>query len=227
VLAATALVGFALVLTPWIIRNYSLSDMPFGTASFAIIENSSISAEDRLERTFNPDLLRSIHNSFPFLTVAAHVFWQKLVANSRTIVQSDLPKLGGTWVSGFFLVGLLVRFRNPKLSRIRIFLLATLLILAVTQALGRTKLSDDSPDINSENILVLVAPLVIIYGVSLFFVVLEQIEFPFPQLRTSAIALFAVVASLPLILTLLPPRTSPLVYPPYYPTRHSGLRWVD
>jgi hypothetical protein len=191
--------------------------MPFGTATFAIIENSSISPEDRFERSLNPDLLRGIHNSFPFLTAAAHIFWQKLVANCRGIVQSDLPKLGGTWVSGFFLVGLLVRFRNPKLSRLRIFLLAALLVLVVTQALGRTKLSDDSPDINSENLLVLLAPLVIIYGVSLFFVVLEQVELPFPQLRTAAVVLFGMVACLPLILTLLPPRTSPVAYPPYYP----------
>jgi 4-amino-4-deoxy-L-arabinose transferase-like glycosyltransferase len=216
-LAAMAALAFAVILTPWLVRNYNLSGMPFGTATYAIIENSSIFPEDRLERSLSPDLLKSIHNSFPFLTAAAHIFWQKLVANSRVIVQSDLPKLGGTWASGFFLVGLLVRFRNPKLSRLRIFVLAALLTLAVTQALGRTKLSDDSPDINSENLLVILTPLVIIYGVSLFFVVLDQVEFLLPQLRTAAIVLFGGIASLPLILTLLPPRTSPLVYPPYYP----------
>lgn len=216
-LAATTLLAFALVLTPWVVRTYSLSGMPFGTATFAVLENSWLSPEDRLERSLNPDLLRSIHNSFPFLTAAYHVIAQKLVANSRAILQSDLPRLGGTWVSGFFLVGLLVRFRSPTLGRLRVFLLAALVVLVVTQALGRTKLTEDSPDINSENLLVLVAPLVVMYGVSLFFVVLDQVELPFFQLRSAAIGLFGVVACLPLILTLLPPKTSPLAYPPYYP----------
>jgi hypothetical protein len=216
-LGAMVGLGFAVVVTPWIVRNYSLSGMPFGTATFAVLETSWISPEDRLQRSPGPGFLQSIHNAFPFLTAAYHISWQKLIANCRGIVQTDLPKLGGTWVSGFFLVGLLVRFRNPRLGRIRLFLLASLLVLVVVQALGRTKLSDDSPEINSENLLVLLGPLVVVYGVSLFFVVLDQVELPFFQLRAAAIGLFALVACLPLILAILPPKTSPIVYPPYYP----------
>ncbi len=216
-LGALAFLGFAVVLAPWVVRTYYLSGMPFGTASFAIIENSSISPEDRLQRSVNPELLRGIHNSFPLLTAASHILWQKLVVNGRGLVQTELPKLGGTWISGFFLVGLLVRFRNPRLGRLRGFLLAALAVLALAQALGRTKLSEDSPEINSENLLILAAPLVVIYGVSLFFVLLDQVELPFFQLRAAVIGLFGIIASLPLILTILPPQTSPVVYPPYYP----------
>lgn len=216
-LSTTVVLAFALALTPWIIRTFSLSGMPFGTATFAIIENSSISAGDHLERSLNPDLLKSVHNSFPLLTAAAHVFLGKLVTNGRSIVQSDLPKLGGTWISAFFAVGLLVRFRSPALGRLRLFLLASILVLAVAQAAGRTKLSDDSPEINSENLLVLVAPLVMMYGISLFFILLDQVEFAFFQMRAAAVGLFAVVVCLPLLLAIVPPKTNPVVYPPYYP----------
>jgi len=216
-LTTTALIVFAAVMTPWILRNVSLSGMPFGTATFAIIENSGISPDDRLERSLNLNLFSGIHTPLPFLTAAAHVFWHKLVSNCRGIFQSDLPRLGGSWVSAFFLVGLLVHFRNPRLGRLRLFLLASLVVLTVTQALGRTKLSEDSPEINSENLLVLVAPLVMIYGISLFYLVLEQMELPFFQFRPAAATLFAVIASLPLIFTILPPRTIPIAYPPYYP----------
>jgi hypothetical protein len=215
--ALCAFLAFLAVISPWVARNYSISGMPFGTATFSIIENSSVSPEDHLERSLNPEILRPRHNSFPFLTLASRVFCKKLIANCRTIVQSDLPRLGGTWVSAFFLVGLMVRFRSPALGRLRLFILATLLILTVTQALGRTKLSDDSPDINSENLLVLVTPLIVMYGVSLFFVILDQVELPLFQLRSAVIGAFAAVACLPLILAILPPKTSPLVYPPYYP----------
>jgi hypothetical protein len=226
-LGATLLLAFAVVLTPWVVRNFSLSGMPFGTATFAIIENSAISSEDRLERSLSPDLLKPVHNSFPFLTAAAHVFFKKLVANSRSIVQSDLPKLGGTWASGFFLVGLLVRFRSPTLSRLRLFLLGSLLVLVVTQALGRTKLSDDSPEINSENLLVLFAPMIVMYGVSLFFILLDQIELPFFQMRSVAIGLFGLVICLPLALSILPPKADPVVYPPYYPPGiQNNVSWI-
>lgn len=227
VLAAGAVLGFVVLLTPWIIRNVSLSGVPFGTATFAIVENSSLSPENRLQRSLSPELLRTGWNSFPLLTAAAHIFSQKLVANSRSILQSDLPKLGGTWLSGFFLVGLLVPFRSVRLSRLRWFVLGSLLVLVVVQALGRTKLSDDSPEINSENLLVLLAPLVVMYGVSLFFVLLDQVMLPFLQLRQVLVGAFALIVSLPLVLTILPPKTNPIVYPPYYPpSLQTAVGWT-
>ncbi len=216
-MAATVFLAFAVVLTPWLIRNYSLSGTPFGTATFALIENSGLSREDRLERSLNPDILKPMPNGFPLLTAASRVLWQKLIEQGRATLQSDLPKLGGTWVSAFFLVGLLVPFRSPRLGRLRWFLVGSLVMLAVVQTLGRTKLSDNSPEINSENLLVLLTPLVVMYGVSLFFVLLDQAELPFFQLRPAAIGLFGVVAGLPLMFALLPPRANPVVYPPYYP----------
>jgi hypothetical protein len=217
VLSLTAAMMFLLIVAPWVVRNYSLSGMPFGTATFAVIENSTFSPEDQLERSISPAILKPRSNPYPFLTVAWRVFAKKLVANCRGIVQSDLPRLGGTWLTGFFLVGLLLRFRSPALGRLRLFLLASLAVLVVVQALGRTKLSDDSPDINSENLLVLLAPVLLVYGVSFFFVMFDQVELPWLPLRPIIIGLFGTIISLPLILAILPPKTVALVYPPYYP----------
>ena len=50
-------------------------------------------------------------------------FWLKLNTNLRQIVTSELPRLGGSWITAFFLVGLLVGFRNPAITRLRYFLL--------------------------------------------------------------------------------------------------------
>jgi hypothetical protein len=90
-------------------------------------------------------------------------------------------------------------------------------VLVLTQALGRTQLSEESPEINSENLLVLLAPLVLVYGVSLFYLLLEQIHFPFPQLRYIVIGVFSLLACLPMVFVFLPPRGNPVAYPPYYP----------
>jgi hypothetical protein len=91
------------------------------------------------------------------------------------------------------------------------------MVLVVTQALGRTQLSEDSPEINSENLLVLMAPLALVYGVTLFFMLLDQIELPFYQLRFLIVGAFSVIVCLPMILAFLPPKTNPVTYPPYYP----------
>lgn len=206
ILCLTALAAFAVVLTPWILRNYSLSGAPFGTATYAVLQGTSSYPEHRLERSLSPHIQLLIP---PLVT--------KLLANTRSILPALFSSLAGGWISGFFLVGLMVEFRNPAIRRMRYFLLMSLALLIVVQALGRTQLSDDSPEVNSENLIVLLLPLVVIYGVSLFFVLLEQINFPVKTLRYLAVGLFGVLACLPMIFALLPPRAVPVVYPPYHP----------
>ena len=82
-----------------------------------------------------------------------------------------------------FLTGLLLSFRSTAVRRLRYFLLMCLAVFIVVQALGQTQLSEESPEVNSENLLVLLAPLVFIYGVSLFLILLEQMELPLRELR--------------------------------------------
>lgn len=206
-LALLTVAVFALTLLPWVVRNYHLSGTPFGTAGYAVIESTLAFPENRLERSLNPDLgqVRLTH------------FARKLLVNGRSILQNDLPKLGGSWVTAFFLVGILVGFRNPGLNRLRYFLLMALGTLVVAQALGRTQLSDETPEVNSENLLVIVAPLVFVYGVSLFLVLLEQIHLPWHKLRYLIMGVFVGIVSLPLLMVFLPPRPFPIAYPPYYP----------
>jgi hypothetical protein len=146
--------------------------------------------------------------------------------NGRQIVQNELPKLGGSWVTGFFLVGLMVGFRNPTLSRLRYFLLSCLLVLAVVQALGRTQISTQSPETNSENMLVLLAPLVLVYGVSLFFVLLDQVSLPFPEYRHVVVALFGAAVCLPVMFSFLPPRALPVAYPYLPPVIKEVAGWM-
>jgi hypothetical protein len=99
----------------------------------------------------------------------------------------------------------------------RYFLLMCLLVFIVVQALGRTQLSEESPEVNSENLLVLLVPLVFIYGVSLFHILLDQMALRLRELRLVVKVVFVVLCCAPLFFALLPPRTRPVVYPPYYP----------
>jgi hypothetical protein len=213
-----AFIVFGALVSPWIARNLAVSGMPFGTATYAVIETTFLSPGDRLQRTLEP-----MFNNFSLMP-----FWMKLMSNLRLIVQEDLPKSGGSWISAFFLVGLMIGFRNPALNRLRYFILLCLPVLIIAQALGHTQLSEDSPWINSENLLVIAAPLILLYGVGLFFVLLDQVALPVPQIRYLLIFLFGAVSSLPMILLFLPPKTSPFAYPPYDPPTIQRVgEWVQ
>lgn len=203
-----ALVAFTLIVTPWVARNFSVSGLPFGTTTYTAVENTFVSPEFQLERSLQPKLA-------PFAGFAP--FWAKLTSNLRDVVQSDLPKLGGNWVAAFFLVGLMLAFNSPALRRIRYFVVISLITFVLIQAAGRTQLSVETPDTNTENLLVLLVPIVIVYGVSLFYVLLDQVALPIPQFRYAIIAAFGVVMCLPLLFALFFPKGSPVCYPPYHP----------
>jgi hypothetical protein len=173
--------------------------------------------EDTLERSFTPDFNRGRINAVT----------QKFLVNSRQIIQEQVPKLSGNWLGAFFIVGLMVGFANPGASRLRYFLLFCLLVLIIAQALGRTYLSTDSPEINSENLLVLLAPLALIFSVSFFLLLLNQIYLPLRELRYLALTLFILAGCLPTLYTFLPPRRYPLAGPPYRPhTAHIIGSWL-
>jgi hypothetical protein len=203
-----ALGAFVVVLIPWVIRNYAVSGTPFGTAGFAIVEGTGLFPRFQLERSVHPDLTHALW---------LKLYVTKLLGNAHDILVNDLPRLGGSWASILFLAGLLLGFRGMAVRRMRYFLLMCLGTFIVVQALGQTQLSNESPEVNSENLLVLLVPLVFCYGVSFFFTFLEQMKLPVLQLRYAVIAVFAALSCLPMIFTLLSPKASPVVYPPYYP----------
>jgi hypothetical protein len=206
--APLALGGFLLVLAPWVVRNFVVSGTPFGTAGFAILEATGNYPGFTLERSIHPDFSTAL--SLP-------PYFYKLLGNLRPILRDDLPKLGGSWVSMLFLVGLLLNFRSTSVRRMRYFLLMCLAVFIVVQALGETQLSVESPEINTENLLVLLTPLVFIYGVSFFHILFDQMTLSLRELRLAVKILFVIVCCLPWILGRLPPRIVPVVFPPYYP----------
>lgn len=207
VLSVVAVLGFLAVLTPWMVRNYQLSGVPFGTATYAVIQETSHFPGDQLQRSLKPDLSQ----------VSLSDCVRKGVTGLRTILQSDLPKLGGNWIAAFFLVGLLVPFTRIGLGRLRVFLLFCLVLMSCVQALGRTHVPTEAPELSGDNLLLVLAPLVFIYGVGIYSLLLSQLELPFAQLRSVLTGIVVVIVSAPLIFSLLPPKTHPVAYPPYYP----------
>jgi hypothetical protein len=192
-LCLALLAAFLVVMSPWLARNFAVSKACFGEAGYALVQGTPPLEGDRLERSLDPgnDLKR----------VSPLDVMGKFFSNARAIWWDDLPRFGGNWVSAFFLVGLLIPFRNPALGRVRLFLVFSLLLLFVVQALGQTHLSADWPEINSENLLVLLAPLVFVYGVGLFFILLDQLDMLILHERRAVVGGFIVVMSVPFVMS--------------------------
>ncbi|MDG1889804.1 MAG: hypothetical protein P8L18_00730 [Verrucomicrobiota bacterium] len=192
---------------PWLVRNYDLSGNPFGMSYYSLVMDTPDFPGDRLERTLTSEV------TYP--EYSAYI--RKLLVNTTEIMTQQLPMLGGSWMTMFFFVGLMIPFSNPGLRHLRIFLLISLALLLVFQALGRTFLSEMSPVINNQNHLVMLAPLLFMFGVALFFTLLDQLPLPFDGAKKLVILVVLLVVSSPLFFRMLPPRTSPMVYPPYSP----------
>jgi 4-amino-4-deoxy-L-arabinose transferase-like glycosyltransferase len=143
--ALAALGAFVMVLTPWVIRNYAVSGTPFGTAGFAFAEGVGLFPRFQLERSVHPDL--------------THILWFKLYVQNFGECARHFGEraaeagrqLGEHAVSGGFAVGF---SRNGRAANALFFAHVSGLFIVV-QALGRTQLSDESPEVNSENLLVL------------------------------------------------------------------------
>jgi hypothetical protein len=210
-LSMVVAVSFLMVMGPWIARNLVLSHTLFGTAGFAMLENTRPLEEDRVERSFDP-----YANGLEFIKLKDVL--NKFLVNEGKILRSDLPRLGSNWVWSFFLCSLLLPFRHRSLRRLSSFLVGSLALMAVVQALGETHLSVESPEINSENLLVLLAPLVLVFGTGFFFTMLHQMALPDRRLQRLCAGLFAVVMCAPLLLELAGPPEQTLLSP-YSPSR--------
>jgi 4-amino-4-deoxy-L-arabinose transferase-like glycosyltransferase len=207
-LAVAAFLAFGLAVLPWIIRNFAVSGTLFGTAGYAVVEGTFAFPGSRLMQSVNPDLSTAFWVR-PYLA--------KLLINVRNILQSDLLRIGGSWVAVLFFAGLLLGLRNIAARRMRYFTMMCLGVFIVVQAMGRTQLTTISSDLSSENLLVLLTPFVVIFGIAFFLTLLNQMKTPTPQVRLGVIVLMVAVSCQTFIANLLPPKSSPVAYPPYYP----------
>lgn len=207
-ICAVMLASFLVVMAPWLMRNFAWSGHCFGTAGYVVEQETPPFPGDTLERS--PDPGGGMTGLAPIDVV------NKFTSNAREICGNDLPKYGGNWIAAFFLTGLFVPFRSLAISRLRLFLVGSLFLLFVVQALAQTHLTRDSPEINSENLLVLLSPLVFIYGAALFVTLLDQLSLPVMDGRGAMMVGFVVVLCAPLLIDLLAPREGEH-YTPYSP----------
>ena len=119
---AMALLGFLLVMSPWLVRNAQLSANLFGTTGLALYGETHAFPGDTLERTLLKEKVAD--------RVGLQDIENKLKRNLRHLLVHELPQFSGGWFTVACLVGLVLPFRNRSLRRLRVFLWMTLAVFA-------------------------------------------------------------------------------------------------
>jgi 4-amino-4-deoxy-L-arabinose transferase-like glycosyltransferase len=205
---ALYVVVFLAVITPWLARNYHVSRSFLGVAKYGLIEQTGSFGGDTLQRSYHPDLTEAY-------TVKG--FATKFLTGARTHLLGSLRQVGSDFLIFFFAVGVLYGFRRQDATRLRGAMLGGLACGIFGMALIGTVPDPWFTEVNGSNLLVLFLPLVAMYGVAFFYLLLDRIPFQIRLTRALAVGAFVALNVAPMIFTLLPPRRGAYPYPPYFP----------
>ncbi len=185
-------------MTPWLVRNKQVSGGILGLATYTALADTSLFADDTLERTLAPKL------AMDEVPQALQVKWLR---NLALFYQDNLRTLGDGLLTSLFLVTFFYRFVRRPVQIFRWCLLLGLVLMMMVAALF---------GVPTARLLHLFWPVVILYGLAFFFLLLDRLEIKVRLLSAGVITALGVACALPLVFTLLPPRKS-IPYPPYFP----------
>jgi len=200
-------IGFVIVVAPWMIRNVGLTGNPLALAA----QNIALKAGDP---TAEPEIVRNT-----LAAVAPVIDLNKIGNKGLTGLQVALRDQlwsGGLLFSALFVVGLLYNFRGTSANQLRWFFLAVLAVLITAQSFMDSGEGERLPALYA-------VPLIAVFGAGFFTVLVASNERFAPHLSWLAAALLAMQA-LPLLHDALEPRRMHFNFPPYYPVLFSGMR---
>ena len=206
--AGVYVVVFLAVITPWLVRNHQASGSLLGIARYELINHTGPFQGESLWRSYRPEL----KGSFSLRTLTT-----KFLINARTNLVTNLRLIGSDFLVFFFSVGLMYGFRRPDTSRLRRVLLGLIALAIVAMSLIGSDPERVGPEISGGNLLVLLLPLVAIFGTAFFYLLFDRIPFRIKLTRGAAVSGFVLLNIAPMIFTLLPPRRAVFPYPPYLP----------
>jgi len=198
ILAGAFLVAFLLGIAPWLARNYVVSGGLLGLAPYTVLENTTAFEGDIFQRTLAP--------SFAGKSLISAV-QSKWMLNVNKFLQADLRLLGDGVLMCLFITTFFYRFVRQHVHIFRWCLaLGMILLVLLAGFFGESTI----------RLLVMFWPLVLLYGLAFFFLLLERLHLGLRILNVAVSGALLVLCAIPLIFTLLPPRAS-LPYPPYFP----------
>ena len=206
--AGMYVVVFLAVISPWLVRNERVSGSMLGIAKYELVEGSGIIQGEALQRSYKPDFT-GVYSLRPITS--------KFLSYMRTNLLTNLRLIGTDFLVFFFGVGLMYGFRRRDATRLRGVLLGAIAVAIFAMSLIGSDPERNGPEVGGGNLLVLLLPVVAIFGVAFFYLLLDRIPFRIKLTRGMAIGAFAALNVSPMVFTMLPPRPGSYPYPPYLP----------
>lgn len=127
--ALVVTLSFLAVISPWVVRNWKLSETPFGTAGYAMFTGTPGFPGFKLERSQYPAMS----------TVLASEVVAKLGRNILDIVESDFPHVGASSCFPLFLAGVLLPMPGSRRRNLQTWFFGCLLVLVPPRRSGERK----------------------------------------------------------------------------------------
>ncbi len=190
---ALVLVIFAGLSAPWMLRNLSASGNPFGLSAYYALQGAN---QDFYMRSYGEVNDASV-------SLLRGLVVRLLDATHQALTFEKVP-LGSGVALCLFVVTYFYAFQRQPVKIIRwLILLSYLLLIPAAGIFGK-------PQFETAHILF---PLVILYGTAFFYLLLDRMQITVQIVSLALVSLFVFVQSLPLLVTLMPPK--PSSYPPY------------
>lgn len=198
------LVGFGLILLPWVVRNQRVTGKPFFTlSSYETIMGTRSHSGNTLYRSFD-------ESPSTFVNYAFHhprEIYEKM-RDAALVLEPTILALAGAVMMPFFLVAIIVPLGNTFFDRFRLAIYAMLILLVVALTLV-------VPD---RRLLLPLVPIISLIGVIFFYQLLDLRIRPLSERlkarwTTAAVILLLFFHGLPLILQLAPGRANLALQP--------------
>jgi len=192
--------ALAIVVIPWLARNYSVSGSPLGIAGYELVApvNSGESG-----------YLRSISGPPPFSGINP----LHRLKNAVFLHTEDLFSfLGMNLAAAMFFVSLIHRFRSKNTAMFR-----WCILLMWLGAFAAMAFCGVQGNVSRNQFHVLFIPIFVFYGLAFLMVLYTRLEVQLPAIRIAFLSLVVFLCSLPLLATLLAGQGIAIQWPPYVP----------
>jgi hypothetical protein len=188
---------FALLISPWLIRNYRACGNPMGMAVHTALAETSLYPDNALERNLKPDFTTS-------RSIAA--VKEKWMLNYSGAYSGAIPSMGSGILMAFFLTTFFYQFIRPQVNYMRWGILISLLLTALIGGFFAE---------SSINMIHAFWPFVVLYGLAFFYILIDRLDLGVRLYMVGLKCLIVLLAAIPFGLTLLPPHEGN-PYPPYH-----------
>lgn len=196
---------FALVVAPWLVRNYQLSGNPLGTGFYSMLhqvggdESSIMRSSNVKQYSFSPMQFRA-----------------KMQIGVSEQLGNIYMLLGGCLAAPLFFIALMHPFRRPEVRALRWLLLSAWIFAIIGTSFAR---GDDgvSPVAASDQQLFFI-PLFAAYGLAFLYVMWGRLEISSPMARTMFVGAIFLISAIPMINIITTTNRGMMVWPPYIPS---------